>query len=419
MFSMVHRKPHKERRRILSGAYSKTTLFASPEIRKISQVLLLERLLPIIQLVAEQQSPLNALEYSLAFSIDFVTAYLFGLCNGTNFMRDVETRKRWLDAHDRTKVHQFWALEFPGLTSLMAKLGTNLLPPEIVLLTKEVQDLCLQMMDKVESSLLSSPNQAMDESTNWTKPVVYDQLLRQLGPSSDNKFPASLPDRPAELRLTIASELMDHIMAGTETSGWTLTYTLYELSLQPELQSALRSELHSFPWSLENTETSFSCLTSLESADLPSPRDLDSLLLLDAIILETLRRHPAVPGAQPRTSRALTSLGHFADIPPGIRVGAQAYSLHRNENVFPHPEQWTPMRWLTCDTEGRENMMRWFWPFGSGGRMCIGNHFAMLGELGILNIPTMQHLPVSHCSMQCLLADGFVSARDTNLCMQY
>ena len=379
---MVHRKRHKERKRILSSVYSKTTLFASPEIQKISQVLLLERLLPTIEAAAQQQNPLDALEYSLAYSIDFMTAYLFGLRNSTNFLQDVDTRKRWLVAHDRAKEHQFWSVEFPSLSLFIGKLGINLLPPEIVLLTEEVQDLCLQLMENVKKSLISSPREAKDESTSWTRPVVYEQLLQHLGPSFDNKVPASLPDQFSQVRLTIASELMDHIMAGTETSGWTLTYILYELSLRPQLQVALRSELHSLFFSKQDSsmqDTSLPRPTPLASADLPSPRALDSLPLLDAIVLETLRRHPAVPGAQPRTSRAQTSLGRFADIPPGIRIGAQAYSLHRNEDAFPDPESWIPMRWQTCDKESRENMMRWFWPFGSGGRMCIGNHFAMLG----------------------------------------
>ena len=378
MFSMVHRQPHKERKRIISSAYSKTTLFASPQIEKISQVLL-ERLLPTIEAATRQQNPLDALEYSLAFSIDFITAYLFGLRSSTNFLQDVETRKRWLNAHDRTKGHQFWPMEFPSLNAFMRIFGIDIMPSEVVLLTKEVQDLCLQLMAMVENSSPSTTNEAKDESRSWTKPVVYEHLLRQLGQLSDNKAPTSVPGQSSQAQLTIASELMDHIIAGTETSGWTLTYILYELSLNPQLQIALRSELCTLSSSMVYTERSFRQPSPLASADLPSPHELDSLPLLDAIVLETLRRYPAVPGAQPRVSRGQTSIGRFVDIPPGIRVSAQAYSLHRNENAFPDPESWIPMRWLDCDKELRENMMRWFWPFGSGGRMCIGNHFAMLG----------------------------------------
>lgn len=74
-------------------------------------------------------------------------------------------------------------------------------------------------------------------------------------------------------------------------------------------------------------------------------------------------------------------------LPPGVRVSAQAYSLHRNPDVFPDPERWYPDRWLVDENadiheeeERLKEMHRWFWAFGSGGRMCFGNHFALLGS---------------------------------------
>lgn len=79
--------------------------------------------------------------------------------------------------------------------------------------------------------------------------------------------------------------------------------------------------------------------------------------------------------------------GHMIPLPPGVRVSAQAYSLHRNEDVFPDAERWDPERWLIDarkdpkqEQDRLKEMMRWFWAFGSGGRMCFGNHFALLGS---------------------------------------
>ena len=363
---MAQRQPHKGRKRILTSLYSKSTLYTSPEIRKISRVLLVERLLPTIESAVRKQISLDALEHSLAISIDFITGYLFGIGNSTNFLQDVGTRKRWLHAHDRIKGQKFWSLEFPRLAALLGKFRVNSPAPEIESLTKEVKNLCLQLMENTEASTSPLNGSSAHDRIKWTRPVVYEQLLQHLQPAP-------------QTRLIVASELMDHIMAGTETSGWTLTYIMYELSLRPQLQSTLRSELLSLASPMVYTDTSVSDQTPLATSDFPSPRDLDSLSLLDAIVLESLRRYPAVAGAQPRTSRSRSSLGRWTDIPPGIRVSAQAYSLHRNTEVFPDPESWIPMRWLTCDEESRERMMRFFWAFGSGGRMCIGNHFAMIG----------------------------------------
>ena len=46
--------------------------------------------------------------------------------------------------------------------------------------------------------------------------------------------------------------------------------------------------------------------------------------------------------------------------------------------MFPEPEKWLPERW-DAEGEKREEMKRWFWAFSSGGRMCLGNHFALQG----------------------------------------
>lgn len=44
---------------------------------------------------------------------------------------------------------------------------------------------------------------------------------------------------------------------------------------------------------------------------------------------------------------------------------------------------WRPERWLEVTQDERDEMMRWFWAFGSGGRMCIGNNLAVI-ELKIV-----------------------------------
>ena len=112
-----------------------------------------------------------------------------------------------------------------------------------------------------------------------------------------------------------------------------------------------------------------------ERMHLPDPKDVDALPMLHAIVMETLRLHAAIPGGQPRVTPANTTLGppgaEVHGIPSGVRVVSYAHSLHRNPQVFPEPEIWRPERWL--DAEGHISIdgekARWFWAFGSGGRM--------------------------------------------------
>lgn len=54
--------------------------------------------------------------------------------------------------------------------------------------------------------------------------------------------------------------------------------------------------------------------------------------------------------------------------------------MHRNPDVFPEPETWRPERWLDSDgnIDAGGEKARWFWAFGSGGRMCVGSNLAMM-----------------------------------------
>ena len=84
---------------MLSNLYSKSTLQSSPDIRRISQVIVMERLLPVLETAAESHEPFDAFEHSLATSMDFITAYLFGLRDSSNFLQYVETYYNRRRAH--------------------------------------------------------------------------------------------------------------------------------------------------------------------------------------------------------------------------------------------------------------------------------------------------------------------------------
>lgn len=59
-------------------------------------------------------------------------------------------------------------------------------------------------------------------------------------------------------------------------------------------------------------------------------------------------------------------------IPAHTVVGMSPFSLHRNGDVFRDPLVFNPRRWIDSSVEEMGEMKKWFWAFGSGGRMCIG-----------------------------------------------
>jgi cytochrome P450 len=172
-------------------------------------------------------------------------------------------------------------------------------------------------------------------------------------------------------RLQIASDMFAHHTAAFETSGNTEAYLFYEMCRHPEWQTKLREELRTlasvFP---EGTEK------KIEIEDIPDAKEIESLPILDAIVMETLRVWPAVPGGQPRVVPNSCSLGGFDNIPAGTTVQSSAYSLHHTPEVFPDPFEWKPERWLEASPSELSTMKHWFWAFSSGPRMCIGGNFA-------------------------------------------
>lgn len=362
MFSMVGTKPHSVRKRMLSNVYSKSTLQSSVHLQKASHAIILDRLLPIIKDAAASETPTDVHDLNMGLTLDFVSSYLIGLRNGTNHLEDHEYRKHWLNLYLCRKPYEFYHQEMPDLNPWMKCLGFRVIPKYCEdandVLDKWVLDLC----DKAASSL---------HSTDPTiEPIVYKQLKQALDKQSVRD--GIKPDASKQ-KNDIACEMYDQLTAGFETSAVGLTYLFWELSRYPEIQEELRKELNT----LEPRITP-------DSKELPSPKAIDSLPLLEAIVTETLRLHAPIPGIQPRvTPSPSCTLAGYENIPPNIRINAQAYSLHRNPEVFPDPESWEPKRWLKEENSSAEleERRRWFWAFGSGGRMCVGSNLALQGML--------------------------------------
>jgi len=364
MFSMANSKPHSIRKRMISNVYSKSYLQTSPEVHQIYKTMIFERLLPLLNEAATHKTPLDVLELNFASTMDFIMAFTFGLQNSTNFIQNIDERQHWLAVYQSRRPYRFWAGELPDVVSFFERLGINIVPKWVDAASKEIEDWTLA---KCKDASLSNKSLKPGSSNTqpWTEPVVYNQLSASLQTLTHKE------SWPHPHDLSIATELLDHLAAGHETSGITLTYLYHELSLHPYLQIQLRNELLTLAPTLHY---------NIPNADIPAPRTIDALPLLHACLMETLRIHAAIPGPQPRiTPQTPISLAGSPPLPTGVRVSAQAYTLHRNADVFPEPEMWKPERWLEASEEKKAEMGRWFWAFGSGGRMCVGSNFAMQG----------------------------------------
>ena len=497
---------------MLSHIYSKSYIQKSPAMQKITRRLLFERFLPRLARTANEvdvtatvegntelqqrrlqqhlSRPVDVLNLFSAITMDFVSAYQFGMANGTN-MSGQELgsgtfnespagigSEEFFDLYRSRHAHTFWPQEHPRLTQFLRFIGIRLVPRFVDNANARIEDMIIRMCDAAAAAAaiinVSNEKDELSDRKEYERiedtPVVYTQLSESL--ARNNALAKQIePDNSEHQNRKMASELLDHLAAGFETSGITLAYAAYELSRHPEIQAELRNELRSLGSSTQYPLTSYftsehttikSSSFSSSSPALPSIPDaklIDELPLLHAVLLETLRLHSAIPGPQPRvtpspsnsmffknqgstknlsakatatatTTSKLTTLAGHDNIPGGVRVSAQAYSLHRNADVFPDPESWLPHRWLTSfavddqghklyrlrgskgksnnedgqsgnnndatkevnnDSNKNENsstkntkedtaikeMYRWFWAFGSGGRLCVGSNLAM------------------------------------------
>ncbi|KAI9838354.1 MAG: hypothetical protein M1819_005622 [Sarea resinae] len=394
MFSTIHSKPHSARKRMISNIYAKSQLQSSPQLAAISRTIIYDRLLAKVQEAADASQPLDALDLHYAVTMDFVTAYLFGRGIGSNFVQDDAKRNHWMALYHSRKAHTFFPQELPRLTAWLAAVGIRLVPTWVDDANRQIEDWCLEMCDASERLL--STSDFSTEKDIADKPVVYGQLKSAMEKQREKSngdfvfYAGSMVHPKLHVIQSSGKSPKSHSVeaplgfhaAGHETSGVTLTYLVWELSRRPETQAALRAELLTLsPPILYKSEIPRS------SASLPPSKEIDALPLLHAVLMETLRLHAAIPGGQPRITPPNATLGPYSNIPAGVRVNAQAYSLHRNEDAFPCAQEWRPERWMidTLDTDeeqllrekGGEKKERWFWAFGSGGRMCVGSNLAI------------------------------------------
>ncbi|CRG91768.1 putative sterigmatocystin biosynthesis P450 monooxygenase STCB [Talaromyces islandicus] len=136
-----------------------------------------------------------------------------------------------------------------------------------------------------------------------------------------------------------------YIVAGSDTTAVTLTYLIYCVCKHPKVLKKLVEEVQSLP---DN-------FTDKECRELP---------FIDQVMTETMRLYPVVPTGLPRVVPAGGSVLVGHQLPGGITVSTQAYSMHHNPDVFDSPECFDPSRWENPSKEMRE----WFMPFGGGSR---------------------------------------------------
>lgn len=163
----------------------------------------------------------------------------------------------------------------------------------------------------------------------------------------------------------IRAELLVFLLAGHDTTATTLTYGLWALGRDQEMQDRVAAEVAALG---ERT------LTVEDVAELPYTVQ---------VVHEALRLCPPAPALGRMAMQDVVVDGFL--VPKGTNVVVGIYGLQRDPDLWTDPERFDPDRFTHDLAAGRD---RWqYLPFGGGPRSCIGDHFAMLeATLGLATV---------------------------------
>lgn len=147
----------------------------------------------------------------------------------------------------------------------------------------------------------------------------------------------------------LREEVLTLLLAGHETTGGALAWTIYELCRTPQVLADLYDEVDA-------------------GGD---PAGLD---LVSRVVDESMRLHPPA-WAFSRTSLAEIDFPSFR-MPEGAMVAVSPFVLHRWPEWWPSPLTFDPDRFTADRVRNRPKLH--YLPFGYGPHMCVGASFATI-----------------------------------------
>jgi cytochrome P450 len=162
----------------------------------------------------------------------------------------------------------------------------------------------------------------------------------------------------------IVAETTNLCVASVDTSSTAMAATFFYLCANQNAYNRVSKEVRS----------TFSTVDEIRV-----DAELKSCIYLRACINESLRLSPPA-GSTP--FRQVTEGGatvHGEYFPSGVEIGVPTYSIQHNERYFPDPFQFKPERWIVSESSEASvrKAQNAFCPFSVGSRSCIGKSVAM------------------------------------------
>ena len=216
------------------------------------------------------------------------------------------------------------------------------------------------------------PNSAIKEAVRQSEigTVIISSLVEgaRNRPGLDLSAPACLvevmlaQEETGEIESDMVSDLcMDLLLAGTDTSAQTVSWTLLLLANRPEVQARVHRELDEV----------------IGPDALPTVDDRTRLPYTFACVAESMRYRTIGPLAVPHQATEDTEVGGYL-VPAGAQVLGNIYSIHHDPRFWDTPDDFVPERFLPQADGAPAAALTGnaFIPFGTGHRRCPGRRFA-------------------------------------------
>jgi cytochrome P450 len=161
----------------------------------------------------------------------------------------------------------------------------------------------------------------------------------------------------------VRDEAMTLLFAGHETIATALTWTWYLLSQNRREECKLHEEID-----------------RVLGQRSPTIADLPKLSHTSAVLHEAMRLYPPVWLIVRRPVNDW-KIGEYV-VPARSYLYLSPYVVHRDARFFSNPERFAPSRWSSPENIARHKFA--YFPFGGGGRKCIGDYFATAEGILIL-----------------------------------
>ena len=299
-FTFGDRTLHANRRALMSHAFSRSNLLMYQDD--------LQRKAAALQLNFATNKTVNLLDAFRFYAIDIVSLLSFGIdlkqCEDFTYCDAIR--------------------DFDAMTSKITLVAFK----KYIWLLKKIPNKNLQF-------LLGSSNRFM----NGFAGRLIDDFLDKPDEVSETSVISKMYHNRAEslipiTRKELVGEAILLIAAGADSTALTLTFCIWELLCNLNVMERLQAEID-----------------AVHCTGIPNVDVLEKLPFMDAVLKETMRVHSAVMGWMPRRVPDQGAVVQGVFLPGGTIAGVQAYTIHRDPDLFPNPETFLPDRWLHASAQ--------------------------------------------------------------------